>query len=100
MFEVFEEWFGQGLNSGVLLIDVGLFIIGFYIMRKTNNKIGKRIVLISPLVLLIFAIIGSNFHNWSIIFMSVYLCGCSTMLFLGAIAALAISRFKGFKHIF
>lgn len=94
-FDIFFEWFGQGLSFPIVIVDIAFFLIG---LRLTlHNPQGKRIILGTAIILLL-SLFGGQAHGYLIAILSVICCGVSTMFFVGAIIGWIITQIVKSKN--
>ncbi|MCC8100608.1 MAG: hypothetical protein LIO78_11220 [Clostridiales bacterium] len=88
MFDIFTEWFGQGMSVPVIAVDVLFFALGLWIMLRSGKR--SKWLLICLVALIVLSMGAQFLPGYFVQILAVLVCGLCTMMLIGAICAAAL----------
>ncbi len=88
MFDIFTEWFGQGMSVPVIAVDVLFFVLGLWIMLRSGKR--SRWFPICLVVLIGLSMAAQFLPGYFVQILAMLVCGLCTMMLVGAVCAVAL----------
>ncbi len=94
MFEIIQEWFGQGTSLPVIATDVFFVAIGIYMALNIKDKKTVIYVMLTLILLYFVASVAANAGNMLVAICAVFIGGDSVLLLIGCIIGFVIRKLK------
>ncbi len=88
MFDIFTEWFGQGMSVPVIAVDVLFFALGLWLMLQSKKR--SKWIPICLVVLFGPRMAAQFLPGYFVQILAARVCGLCTMMLLGTICAAAL----------
>ncbi|MCD8366601.1 MAG: hypothetical protein LUC48_01035 [Clostridiales bacterium] len=88
MFDIFTEWFGQGMSVPVIAVDVLFFALGLWIMLRSGKR--SKWIPICLVALIVLSMAAQFLPGYFVQILAVLICGLSTMMLVGTACAAAL----------
>ncbi|MCD8342691.1 MAG: hypothetical protein LUC87_11205 [Clostridiales bacterium] len=89
MFDIFTEWFGQGMSVPVIAVDVLFFALGLWIMLRSGKR--SKWIPICLVALIVLSMAAQFLPGYFVQILAMLICGLSTMMLVGTVCAAALT---------